>query len=237
MNPPNAFAFESIEIEREHKLLSLWSDRIAHESALLFDALVALNFSPAQRASVDGALRFALAQDYGPRDLDRYYVTHPIRVARFLAHWLLDRATPATPAQAIRAPAAVLVAGLLHSAVEKDILSPAELNQRHGPWVAEAIVTLTVDRDAMKTAAGRAAYYARLERANVETQTLKILDKLDNLFILCINPDANIRQEYLAEIDQYLLPLARVATPRYVAYLILLLADNRRLGFYRPELK
>jgi (p)ppGpp synthase/HD superfamily hydrolase len=217
---------DSIETERRRKLQTLFFDHVAEEGQRLWSAVDRLALPPPQREELRRTLEFAGAQPYGERDLDRYYVTHPIRVARFAAQWLLDRQTRAYD---------MLSLALIHNAVEKEVLSPQQVSERWGPWVRDAVVLLTLDREAMRAEEGRRAFYARLAAAPVEVQAVKLFDKLDNLFIICINPDEAVRRDYIGEIERYLLPVAAALLPSQRAYLEELIANSYRLGYYRPD--
>ncbi|HEV8646192.1 MAG TPA: hypothetical protein VGR01_11560 [Burkholderiales bacterium] len=221
-----ALELDSIETERRSKLQTLFFDRIEPEVLRMWSAIDRLDLRAEERVQLQHTLDFAAAQAYSERDLDRYYVTHPVRVARFAAEWLQGR-----PDHAYE----TLSLALIHNAIEKEVLVPDEVSQRWGPWVRDAVVLLTLDRDAMCTPEGRQAFYARLAAAPVEVQAIKLFDKLDNLFIICLNPDEATRRDYIGEIERYLLPVAAAMLPERKAYLEELIADSYRLGYYRPD--
>jgi (p)ppGpp synthase/HD superfamily hydrolase len=217
---------DSIDTERHRKLRTLFFDHIAEEAGRLWAAVERLDITAVQRAELERTLVFAGDQAYGERDLDRYYVTHPIRVARFAAQWLLGRQARAYD---------MLSLALIHNAIEKEVLSPQQVEERWGAWVRDATVLLTLDREAMRAEAGRRAFYARLAAAPAEVQAIKLFDKLDNLFIICINPDEAVRRDYIGEIERYLLPVAAALLPSHKAYLEALIAGSYELGYYRPD--
>jgi (p)ppGpp synthase/HD superfamily hydrolase len=221
--------FRSIKIERHEKLLTLYTNHTNGEWKNFLSVARKLELNTTDLAQVQKVYNFAICQHYGSRDIDRYYVSHPIRVARFIAHWLDEHSSTAGGKCTD-----TLISALLHSVLEKKILTPEELTSQYGAWVSNAAVTLTPNREALASSQGKREYYGRLARAPHAVQALKIFDKIDNLFILCINPNATIREEYLREVEKYLMPLAKKVTSEHVAYIQELIEDNRELGFYLP---
>lgn len=221
-----ALLLDAIDIERQRKLRTLFFDHVSEEASLLWAAVECLELQTGQREELERTLAFAGLHAYGKRDLDRYYVTHPIRVARFAAQWLLGRQARDYD---------MLSLALIHNAIEKEVLSPQQVEERWGAWVRDATALLTLDREAMRAEAGRRAFYARLAAAPAEVQAIKLFDKLDNLFIICINPDEAVRRDYIGEIERYLLPVAAALLPSHKAYLEALIAGSYELGYYRPD--
>ncbi len=215
----------SIAEEREEKIRSMLTDQIRTGTHKLWQALERLGLSSTDRARIRGALEWATVQNYGARDVDRHYVGHPIRVARFMAAWVLASSPRAVDA---------VVAAIIHTALEKKLLTVGELERAHGRWVRSTLEVLTPDRKTMAMKQGRVNYYVFLNAQDAEVQTLKFFDKFDNLFALCINPDANVREDYLAEIEEHVRPIAGRHCAELLGYLDELIADTRRIGHYRP---
>lgn len=215
----------SISGERDQKLKSLLTDQTAREVSLFRESLIPHRFGPEQAGRIEEALQFNLGLNYGPRDLDRYYAAHPVRVARFMARWLAPGAQRAADA---------VVASLVHNVLEKNLAPAEDLRSRYGDWVCAGLLALVCDRAAMAEEKGRVAYYAALSRQPVEIQALKFFDKFDNLFALCLNPDDAVRSQYLVEIERHVRLLAERAAPELVSYLDELIADSRKLGCVRP---
>jgi hypothetical protein len=59
---------------------------------------------------------------------------------------------------------------------------------------------------------------------------VKIIDKLDNLFMLGLNPDEAVRQRYLNEISHYVLPLVKQFLPQLANYFENLVLFNQANG-------
>ena len=82
-------------------------------------------------------LKFALEQTYGENIINRYYVNHPIRVAKLSLMWLgLIKEKNSD----------LVIAALIHNVLEKNIISLEILSSEYSHWVYDTIVTLTVDR-------------------------------------------------------------------------------------------
>jgi (p)ppGpp synthase/HD superfamily hydrolase len=214
--------------EREDKIRSLLTDRVALEREGFKAALVALSvpLPPQSLRKIEEAQDFNLSQDYGPGPRNRFYGVHPVRVARFVAQSLDPVGVHFTEA---------LVAALVHNGVEKGILSIQQLEARFGPWVAKAVEVLTPDRVKLQTAEGMRKYYEGIRLEGREVQVLKCLDKFDNIFSLCLNPDENVRKNYLEEIRSYVSPMVREQLPSISEYFEDLVADAEKLGHWKPS--
>ncbi|MGF1679614.1 MAG: GNAT family N-acetyltransferase [Candidatus Methylacidiphilales bacterium] len=95
------------------------------------------------------------------------------------------------------------------------------------PAVADAVRCLTVDRSLQWDAQYKNQYYDRIQCAPVWVGQIKVLDKIDNLYLLAENPDAEVRTKYLQEIEQHIMPLAREVLPQVIDLLNRLLACNK----------
>lgn len=98
--------------------------------------------------------------------------------------------------------------------------------------VVAAVKVLTVNRELQWDAAYKAAYYSRISDAPNWVGQIKILDKMDNLFILGLNRDDEIRHRYLAEIEMHVISLARTHLPHAERYLQMMVENARRLGHF-----
>lgn len=127
-----------------------------------------------------------------------------------------------------------VVLSLLHNIFEVSDVTEALVAASFGTAVAKAIRDLTVDRSRNDEDYKR-QYYQRLQEGPAFTRVVKLLDKLDNLFLLGLNPNADVREQYLREIEVYIIPIAHVEAPGLVRYLEDLVADSRRIGFIKAE--
>ncbi len=200
-----AAGLDVISGERQRRLDSRARDG---EEALaeLEAALIPWDGTPL-RPRVLEAYQFALGLNYQHPGLSSAaYLAHPVRVA-VLALRLRGGEYPA---------AAVLA--LLHNAYEVSTVGQGEVQASFGESIATAIETLTVDRTA-KSREYTVSYYTALQRAPAWVRIVKVLDKLDNLFVLDLNPDARRRDEYLREFHEFVLPMAQCELPETVDYL------------------
>lgn len=102
--------------------------------------------------------------------------------------------------------------------------------------VRNAIGVLTVDRKQQWDVAYKQSYYERIASSPRWIGQVKIVDKMDNLFVLGLNPDDDIRRRYLSEIENHVIPLARLHLPHAERYLYMMVENARRLGhFARPS--
>ncbi len=211
--------FRSVGEERESKMKSLCAPALDTERIFFEDLR---RFGRSEKEIFE-ALDYAKTLDFSKSSLRASYLSHPIRVADFLL-----RLNPSIGTEA-------LVTALLHNVPETTSVSLVEIEKKFGPKVSSGIGVLLVDRK-VPFASIQEDYYAGLESAGEGTMLIKLLDKMDNLFVLCLNPDDKVRQEYIAEIRKQLLPFARRYVASLGAYLNELLGDASCMGFSR-ELK
>ena len=143
------------------------------------------------------------------------YLNHPLRVA------LLAITEAPTPTFEL------IATSLLHNIKELSEESFRNLSLLPSS-VIDAINLLTVDRS-NSTLEYKDHYYLSLSSKSFVAQ-VKILDKLDNLFLLCLNPSHVIREDYLNEIETYLYPLVANFLPHLSDYFVELVADARQCG-------
>jgi len=172
---------------------------------------------------VNRALDYAKTLDFSKSALKSSYLSHPIRVADFLL-----RIDPSVSS-------AALVTAILHNLPETTSVPLVEIERSFGAAVSSGIGALLVDRKVSFSAIQK-NYYARLRAAGKEIMLIKLLDKMDNLFVLCLNPDEAVRRDYIAEIREELLLFARGVARGLGDYLEELLEDASRTGFSQ-ELK
>lgn len=211
----------SLEREREVRLRSR-TEGSADAVGALRAALKTM--SKGDAAKIEDALRFARGLQYRHPGLTAdAYLAHPIRMAA-LALQLTEPANATTG-----------VIALLHNVIEVTSVTRAALNESFGAAVATAVEVLTVDRSRQHEPAYDACYYDRIRRSQPGVRLVKILDKLDNLFLLDINPSREVRRTYLEEIEREILPMTRDVAPRLLPYFTMLIADERaRLGERLP---
>ncbi len=217
----NHMLANEIETHRLDKIKSLLTDQIAGEVTKLFSILDQSHYSESEIALIEDSLTFAANQDYGTNILYKYYVGHPIRVAQLCALWLQ---------KLNEKNVALIQAALIHNALEKEVLTPEQLHAEYNSWIQKTIVTITVDRDDQQNADWAHRYYTELSKLDKYGQMLKVFDKFDNIYALCLNSDADIRNSYLDEIEEYILPVLNKHAPFWTEYFNKLIQSTRKLG-------
>ena len=176
---------------------------------------------PEGSESIGKAFEFACQIDYDHVGLSsEAYLAHPLRVTEMV----MSHVGP-------RREIDVIIA-LLHNLLEVSAISALELKDRFGPVVGESIVNLTVDRKRQDDPAYKRDYYQRIENGYNGAGAVKVFDKLDNVFVLCLNGNAKIRTDYLDEIEQYVIPLARQCVPAVADYFKAAVAEARIFGHH-----
>ena len=69
-------------------------------------------------------------------------------------------------------------------------------------------------------------YYQKIIEGPRAARIVKILDKLDNIFLINQNADSQVRFRYLKEIEEKVLPMARSELPGVARYMELVLANS-----------
>jgi len=149
--------------------------------------------SPDQAALVGRALAFALEKHAGQtrRGRDVPYASHPVRVAGLVLEHGGD--------------AAQVAMGLLHDVIEDCGVSDAELVERFGAEVAEAVRALSdvLEGDTPKQKAPwrerKTRFVARLPSIGARARLVAACDKLDNLSALV----ADLETEGLATLERF----------------------------------
>ncbi len=167
-------------------------------------------------------IEYALSLDYQHEGLSKQaYIAHPMRVALLYFDTVSEH-----DLRAVRL-------ALLHNVLEVSGMPLERLGREVGAELADAIRCLTVDRTRQWEDDYKQAYYREISEQQPYVGQIKVLDKLDNLYVLCLNPADEIRAKYLREIERWVIPLARRVLPALEKHLAELVADNRRLG-HRP---
>jgi (p)ppGpp synthase/HD superfamily hydrolase len=176
------------------------------------------------RAARD-AFDFAKGLDYAHPGLSAAsYLAHPVRVMCLLAQHLEPLEKDG------------LVLALLHNAFEVTDVGVDAVADRFGQPVADGMTVLTVDRR-QNSAEYRRAYYDGIGRSPRWVRVVKVMDKLDNMFLLGLNPDDLVRTNYLLDIEEFILPLVRADVPHLEPYFVALIEDCRAVGHFEPHVQ
>lgn len=146
------------------------------------------------------------------------YLSHPLRVATYALQESLpiDKDT--------------VIIALLHNVLEVSDISSNQLCEKFGKNIADSIVTLTVDRK-QTSLEYKTRYYSSIYSGYKGARVVKVLDKFDNIFMICFNPDHHVRKQYLEEIERFVLPMAERDVPGLSTYLQKLTATMKSFGY------
>jgi (p)ppGpp synthase/HD superfamily hydrolase len=206
--------FGTVDEERDEKVRSLCSP-FASSQCRFIETLAGFERRPDELTAV---LAYSQSLDFSRSPLGSSYLSHPLRLATYLI-----RIRPSIDADLLRI-------ALLHNVPEIGGADCSEIRSQFGPVVATGIETLLVDRS-VPFESIKSDYYAHIFAAGAELTLVKLLDKMDNLFTLCLNPDSAVRTRYLAEIHEMLVPFAVDLHADLGRYLRDLLDDAARAGF------
>jgi (p)ppGpp synthase/HD superfamily hydrolase len=206
--------FDSIASERENKIISLCQASEFSEARFRR----ALKQYGRSNDILFQALDFAKSLNFSKSSLKSSYLSHPIRVGTFLLE--IDPAIEDD----------YLVTSVLHNVPEVSDVTIAALDEKFGKNVSDNIRTLLVNRKAV-FAEIEERYYHAIFAAGEKLMLVKLLDKMDNLFVLCLNPNDEARNAYLEEIRRVLLPFALRFNKDLGNYLLHLIDDATATAF------
>jgi len=131
--------------------------------------------------------------DYNHDGLSKaQYLAHPYRVATLLVEQLPE------------VDDSFIKLALCHNVIEVSELSAGLINDL-GSEMLKYVEVLTVDRSRQWDWDYKKGYYEKIGLDRI-TRTIKVFDKLDNLYILSENSDSKVKIKYLEEITDHLMP-------------------------------
>jgi (p)ppGpp synthase/HD superfamily hydrolase len=165
------------------------------------------------------AFEFAKKIEYSHVGLSsEVYIAHPIRVASLALLFFKRNCIEAG------------IIGLLHNVFELSNINFQEISNLFGESIAIQIENLTVKRKLQWNPNYKKAYYDTINNGPIYTRVIKILDKLDNIFLLELNPDTDLKNKYLIEIETYILPMAKKDMPVIFSYLKSIIEEYKRIN-------
>jgi hypothetical protein len=208
---------EDIGLERQRRLLGVLKPD--PHAFFLWNRAAAVLVNNAERERLAHAFRFAKGVKYRHDGLTSdIYFAHPLRVAALAI--LLP--------QVKKVEMGVL--GILHNILEVSDVSSDELAGAFGTVISSQVTALTVNRDLQWDRAYKTRYYNDLMQCRLASRVVKIVDKLDNLFLIGLNGDGSVRSRYLEEIEEFVLPMTVTSLPGITAYMAALVKDCRITG-------
>ena len=123
------------------------------------------------------------------------------------------------------------ILGLIHNVFELTSRDEKEISLLFGSKISKQAFVLTVDRQFQWDRDYKKEYYEKISSGPIESSVIKVLDKVDNLFILGTNPDSEIKYRYLKEIEDYIVPMTSKSIPSLSNYLERLIEYNYKNSF------
>ena len=163
--------------------------------------LSGLVFKKTDINSINDFYHYITSFEYDHPGLTREaYMTHPIRVAKLV----IEFSENFTPKE--------IMLALSHNILEVTKIESHNIKNKHLRDLIPHIKTLTVNRKLQWNQAYKTQYYSQIHNSRLAS-TIKILDKVDNLYLLKNNPDLDIKVKYLKEIKKYIIPLSETHLP------------------------
>lgn len=208
---------DDIGLERQRRLLGVLKPD--PHALVLWNRAAEVLVNNEERERLAHAFRFAKGVKYRHVGLTSdMYFAHPLRVAALAM--LLSKVG--------RAEVGVL--GILHNILEVSDVSSDELAGTFGTVISSQVTALTVNRNFQWDRAYKTRYYNQLIQCPLTARVVKIVDKLDNLFLIGLNEDSSVRSRYLAEIEEFVLPMTTTSLPTITAYMAALVKDCQMTG-------
>ena len=210
---------QAIKIERNLRINYLVKQNFGYllsleEKVLSFQSIDDLS-------SVTKALNFAKDIDYNhPEQTKEIYLAHPLRVACLYK----DIVKPAKLDG--------ILLGIMHNIYEVSNVDNKICKKFLSQNICDGISTLTIDRSLQNNKDYLKTYYKKISESDDFVAQIKALDKLDNLFLLCLNPSESVRINYLQEIEEFVLPIVKTHMPYLLEYYIGVVDDVKKTGYF-----
>jgi (p)ppGpp synthase/HD superfamily hydrolase len=153
------------------------------------------------------------------------YFSHPLRVA-YICHNLTKSA---------RSSKNLIILSLFHNIIETSNLNQKFLKKYLGKKITNQIKILTVNRKMQWNNNYKKNYYKKIYIDEKNTRIVKIIDKLDNLFIIGLCKSELTRKRYISEIENYILPMVKNDIPKLKKYFNGLIKQSYSLGYYKND--
>ena len=98
---------------------------------------------------------------------------------------------------------------LLHNIFETTDIEQSIVSKIFGKKITAQLNILTINRKNEWTGNYKRKYYENIKKTNKNVIITKILDKLDNLYVLKKNKNSKVKKQYLKEIEDFLMPLIK----------------------------
>ena len=210
----------SIETEIEERLRVLRTNDIHNEIKLWQDSVERIR----DKDILDYANNFLLELSFEHEGLTKdQYCAHCYRVSTMALHFSEnDQQTMGA-------------IGLLHNVLEVSDIPKKTIQKEFGTEISSALSTLKVERQLQRDQEYLEEYYQRIKDHSSYLFKVKVVDKLDNLFVLGLNPNEEVRKVYLEEIENFVVPMASEIETELAAYFENLIDYNNKVGHFTKE--
>ena len=103
----------------------------------------------------------------------------------------------------------LMILCLLHNIFETTDIDQSIISKIFGKKITNQLLILTVDRKNEWKKNYKKKYYSHISKSNKNVMITKVLDKLDNLYLLKENKNSQIKKRYLKEIDDFIMPIIK----------------------------
>jgi hypothetical protein len=134
------------------------------------------------------------------KKIKKFKINHPIRVAYYSLKFLKKNNKE------------ICLLGLFHNLLETN-MPEKKLSQYLDKKTIRILNSLYVKKELRWDKNYLKGYYLQLNKSGILEKKLKCIDKFDNLFNLKNNADIDIKKNYLAEIETYIIPLVKKNIP------------------------
>ena len=162
-----------------------------------------------------------------PNHADKVYFSHPLRVANIAFNLKKYSSSHKN----------LIILSLFHNIIESSNMKKVFLKKLLGKFLFKQIQVLTVNRKKEWKKNYKYAYYKNINNHHKNTRIIKIIDKLDNLFIIGLCKNKLIRKRYITEIEEYILPMVKKDVPILSNYYKGLINQSYKLGYYGNKIK
>ena len=194
--------FKDFEFEREMRNSS-YTEKSRHANNLWDEFIRSLSQSDVEIAIK--SRNFAAGIKYKHPGLEgAEYFLHPLRVGSIGG--LINSADKLISAQV----------GLLHNIYEVTELERSKIVELFGSTIDSVLWKLTINRKLQSEKEYLETYYGEIAALPQNLGLIKVLDKIDNLFLLGITAAPDVKESYLREVNEYLRPLCEKVAPKMI---------------------
>ena len=126
--------------------------------------------------------------------------------------------------------------GLMHNMKEVSCTRLKDMMLEYNEEQEHLIDILTIDRKQQYNSQYLNIYYEKISSSELASK-IKCIDKLDNLFMIGLNKDSEVRDAYILQIEEYISPLIGRHYPSILRYVMRLIDDARETGFRENDMQ